>query len=241
MPDDLLRALFADPDLPELLIRLGCAWGVGALIGLERTFRGRPAGFRTHALVCLASALLMLLGVQPQAWLEDADAALRTDPTRVAQGIMTGVGFIGAGVIFREGLTVRGLTTAASLWITAVLGLLYGAGYFEPAVIVSLLTLATLSAFHWIEKRVPAWHYAQLTVRYDTAAVPDEATLRSRFAACRVGITQIGYRLTENGRRFEYRLVVRTRSSAGFEPLCRQLRARTTSRYSKRRPFSVSR
>ena len=92
---------------------------IGALIGFERTFHGRPAGFRTHSLVCIASAILMIVTVYQNQWMTFVQHdAIRTDPTRMAQGIMTGIGFLGAGVIFKEGLTVRGLTTAASIWVT---------------------------------------------------------------------------------------------------------------------------
>jgi putative Mg2+ transporter-C (MgtC) family protein len=98
-----------------VLMRIAVALVVGGLIGFERTFHGRPAGFRTHSLVCLASALLMLVTVYQSDWMTAVPLdAIRTDPTRMAQGIMTGIGFLGAGVIFKEGLTVRGLTTAAS-------------------------------------------------------------------------------------------------------------------------------
>jgi len=98
---------------------------IGALIGFERTFHGRPAGFRTHSLVCIASAILMIVTVYQNQWMTFVEHdAIRTDPTRMAQGIMTGIGFLGAGVIFKEGLTVRGLTTAASIWVTAAIGIL---------------------------------------------------------------------------------------------------------------------
>ena len=112
----------------ELVIvgRLAGALVIGAMIGFERTFHGRPAGFRTHALVCLAS-LLMLVTVYQLHWMTEVPLdTIRADPTRMAQGIMTGIGFLGAGVIFKEGLTVRGLTTAASIWITAAIGILVG-------------------------------------------------------------------------------------------------------------------
>src|SRR2546428_8237149 len=86
--------------------RVAGAAGIGAMIGFERTFHGRPAGFRTHALVCIASAVLMIVTVYQNQWMtEVAHEAIRTDPTRMAQGIMTGIGFLGAGVIFKEGLT----------------------------------------------------------------------------------------------------------------------------------------
>src|SRR5262245_65584373 len=119
-----------------MLARIFGALVIGALIGLERSFHGRPAGFRTHALVCVASALLMLVTVYQNEWMTQlARDAIRTDPTRMAQGIMTGIGFLGAGVIFKEGLTVRGLTTAASIWVTASIGVLVGVGFWLPALL----------------------------------------------------------------------------------------------------------
>jgi MgtC family protein len=111
--------MFGHDDLVIIGRVLG-ALVIGAAIGFERTFHGRPAGFRTHALVCVASALLMIVTVYQGQWMTFVEHdAIRTDPTRMAQGIMTGIGFLGAGVIFKEGLTVRGLTTAASIWITS--------------------------------------------------------------------------------------------------------------------------
>src|SRR6266436_282464 len=131
-----------------ILVRVLAAVVVGALIGFERTFHGRPAGFRTHALVCIASSLLMLVTVYQSEWMTVVPVdAIRTDPTRMAQGIMTGIGFLGAGVIFKEGLSIRGLTTAASIWVTAAIGILVGIGFYVPAIVGTIATLAILSAF----------------------------------------------------------------------------------------------
>jgi putative Mg2+ transporter-C (MgtC) family protein len=100
----------------EMVLRLLGALAIGAVIGLERSYHGRPAGFRTHALVCMASSLLMLVTVNQSDWMTQVSVdAIRTDPTSMAQGIMTGIGFLGSGVIFKVGLTVRGLATAASI------------------------------------------------------------------------------------------------------------------------------
>src|ERR687891_938543 len=133
---------------------------IGAMIGFERTFHGRPAGFRTHSLVCIASAILMIVTVYQDQWMTLVQHdAIRTDPTRMAQGIMTGIGFLGAGVIFKEGLTVRGLTTAASIWITAAIGILLGAGFYFPVIVATVLTLGTLSLFRWIEAKIPNQFY----------------------------------------------------------------------------------
>src|SRR5262249_45716487 len=108
-----------------MVIRVFGALVIGGLIGFERTFHGRPAGFRAYSVGCAARPLLMLVTVYQSQWMPETPLdAIRTDPTRMAQGIMTGIGFLGAGVIFKEGLTVRGLTTAASIWITAAIGIL---------------------------------------------------------------------------------------------------------------------
>ena len=133
----------------------------GGVIGLERSFHGRPAGFRTHTIVCVASSLLMLVTLYQWKWLPGVPLdTVRTDPTRMAQGIMTGIGFLGAGVIYKEGLSVRGLTTAASIWITAAIGILFGIGFYFPAFISTALTLGILSAFRWVEMKIPSQSYA---------------------------------------------------------------------------------
>src|SRR6185312_12429572 len=165
----------------ELVIigRLTGALVIGAMIGFERSFHGRPAGFRTHALVCLASALLMLVTVYQLHWMTEVPIdTIRADPTRMAQGIMTGIGFLGAGVIFKEGLSVRGLTTAASIWVTAAIGILLGIGFYLAATVGAVATLAVLSAFRFIEHRLPAEFYAQHLLIFDRRAVMAEDDLR---------------------------------------------------------------
>src|SRR6478752_8559397 len=150
-----------------VVTRIAVALLIGGMIGLERTFHGRPAGFRTHALVSVASALLMLATVYQSDWMTATPLeAIRTDPTRMAQGIMTGIGFLGAGVIFKEGLTVRGLTTAASIWVTAAIGILIGIGFWYAAILGGIATLAVLSLFRLIEARLPSEFYAHHTLRF---------------------------------------------------------------------------
>src|SRR4029450_12263282 len=144
-----------------MVIRVFGALVIGGLIGFERTFHGRPAGFRTHSLVCVASALLMLVTVYQSDWMTSTPIdTIRTDPTRMAQGIMTGIGFLGAGVIFKEGLTVRGLTTAASIWMTASIGILVGIGFWFPALVGTIASLLVLGPFRLIESRMPSEFYA---------------------------------------------------------------------------------
>src|SRR3954471_4306711 len=150
-----------------VVTRIAVALLIGGIIGFERTFHGRPAGFRTHSLVSVASALLMLVTVYQSDWMTATPLeAIRTDPTRMAQGIMTGIGFLGAGVIFKEGLTVRGLTTAASIWIHVSIGILVGIGFWVPAVLGSVATLTVLGLFRAIENRPPSEFYAHHHLRF---------------------------------------------------------------------------
>src|SRR5690554_4672538 len=108
----------------------------------------------------------MVLAVYQFEWFSDVLQAVRADPTRMAQGIMTGIGFLGAGVIFKEGVSVRGLTTAASIWVTAALGIIYGVGFYYPAVLGTIITIGTLSIFRWIEARMPGEYYANYLIRF---------------------------------------------------------------------------
>jgi len=196
-----------------IAIRLGSALAAGSLIGLERTYHGRPAGFRTHALVCLSSALLMLVTVyqwQCLGGVASHEETFRTDPTRMAQGIMTGIGFLGAGVIFKEGLTVRGLTTAASIWITAALGILYGIGFYYPAIAGTIATIGVLGAFRWVESRLPSHHFAHQFLRFPKNKVMPEAELRQLLHDHGFTISHMSYRQNDKGAVFEYRMVIGT-------------------------------
>jgi putative Mg2+ transporter-C (MgtC) family protein len=176
MPDSLT---FVSYENLVMMGRIVGALAVGAAIGFERSFHGRPAGFRTHALVCVASSLLMLVTVYQNEWMTQvAIDAIRTDPTRMAQGIMTGIGFLGAGVIFKEGLTVRGLTTAASIWMTASIGILVGVGFWMPAIFGTIATLVVLSAFRIVEDKLPSEFYAHHHLRFKRDAVMGEQELR---------------------------------------------------------------
>lgn len=152
----------------------------GGLIGFERQYRGAPAGFRTHILVALASSLLMLAAVHQIRWLTDTPQdIIRIDPVRMAHGILTGIGFLGAGVIFREGFTVRGLTTASSLWITSALGTLYGVGFYGLAIGGTLTTVVVLAAVTITESGLPQKTYVDLRVRYPRSAGITESQFRA--------------------------------------------------------------
>lgn len=192
-----------------IALHLVIALGAGAIIGLERSYHGRPAGFRTHALVCLSSCMLMIVTVYQDTWFSAYSLErISVDPTRMAQGIMTGIGFLGAGVIMREGLSVRGLTTAASIWITAGIGIMIGVGFYFPAGIATALTLIVLSGFRWIERRMPIEFYANLTVAFIRTQTLPEADLRSIVERQGFVIANMNYSVTGEGKTFEYQMVI---------------------------------
>lgn len=211
----------------ELVIigRIAGALVIGALIGFERTFHGRPAGFRTHSLVCMASALLMLVTVYQLHWMTEVPLdTIRADPTRMAQGIMTGIGFLGAGVIFKEGLTVRGLTTAASIWITAAIGILVGIGFWYPAILGTLATLAVLAVFRLIEAHLPSEFYAHHMLRFARDKVMTEQAMHDMIRAHGFTIANLSSRLIEGGEHFEYRMTIKSRHRRNAERLSQHLR-----------------
>ncbi|MBX9810599.1 MAG: MgtC/SapB family protein [Burkholderiales bacterium] len=195
----------------EIGVRLLIALVIGGMIGLERSYHGRPAGFRTHALVCVASSLLMLVTVYEGQWFAPGKMErVVVDPTRMAQGIMTGIGFLGAGVIMKDGLSVRGLTTAASIWITAAIGILAGIGFYFPAAVTTALTLGTLSMFRWIEARMPSQFYAHHMIRFPSDAPMPEMRFRQLIADHGFSIANLSYRMSGEGKYFEYQMVIRT-------------------------------
>jgi len=141
----------------QIIIRLIMAFILGGLIGLEREFHGRAAGLRTHILVCLGSSLIMLTSMHIfHLYQETANV----DPSRIAAGVITGIGFLGAGAILRFKASVRGLTTAASLWAVAGIGLASGSGFYLGACTTSALVLFVLFFLTKLERALVRkdWH-----------------------------------------------------------------------------------
>ena len=216
-----------DAVIVEIALRLFAALGIGGLIGLERSYHGRPAGFRTHALVCLASTVLMLVTVYESQWFNLTGASRVTiDPTRMAQGIMTGIGFLGAGAIMKDGLTVRGLTTAASIWITAAIGILVSIGFYLPAGLAAALTLGTLSLFRWIETRLPAQFYSEFVIRFEEARAMQETELRDFVARFGFSVSNLSRRFKRGEGAAEYRMTIRAQDRDATRQLCEILRSR---------------
>ena len=147
------------PDLSwaEVILRIGLAAALGGAIGLERELREREAGLRTHMLVSVGAALFTM--VSAYAWTDwrfSTEEGLVFDPTRIAAQIVTGIGFLGAGAIIRQGLSVKGLTTAATLWVVAAIGMAAGVGYYEAAFVTTALVLLFLWPLRIVAYRLSA-------------------------------------------------------------------------------------
>ncbi|HEX7255238.1 MAG TPA: MgtC/SapB family protein [Gaiellaceae bacterium] len=147
------------PDLSwaEVVLRIVLAAALGGAIGLERELRDREAGLRTHLLVSVGAALFTM--VSAYAWTDwrfSTEEGLVFDPTRIAAQIVTGIGFLGAGAIIRQGLSVKGLTTAATLWVVAAIGMAAGVGYYEAALVTTALVLLTLWPLRIVAYRLSA-------------------------------------------------------------------------------------
>ncbi|MCL2264483.1 MAG: MgtC/SapB family protein [Treponema sp.] len=132
----------------DMVIRLALSFAAGSIIGIERSSRRQVAGLRTHILISLGASCLMMLSI----WLPQQIGG--GDPGRIAAQVVAGMGFLGAGAIIKLGNNIRGLTTAASLWVTAAIGLAIGAGMFIAALTVVVLALITLIFLHFVERKL---------------------------------------------------------------------------------------
>ena len=165
-----------EPGILQIALRLLCAMIVGSLIGMEREFTHRPAGLRTHILVALGACVASIMG-EMIFYHYTANA----DPARLSAQVITGVGFLGAGTIMKEGVSVKGLTTAASVWAVACLGIAAGFGYYALAIVGMLFTLATLTVFEALQRKLI--HSRSAEDHYLVTANDVQAALESINAA----------------------------------------------------------
>jgi putative Mg2+ transporter-C (MgtC) family protein len=168
-----------------IIVQVVLATLLGAAIGIEREIGAQPAGLRTHMLVALGAALFTLAG--------DADA-FGADPTRVAAQVVTGIGFLGGGAIFKEGVNIRGLTTAGSLWVTAAIGLAVGLRHWLAAVAATVLAMIVLwivrlAEHDWLPRR----HNIEVVLVLAADAALDEVERRARSELPRAAVQRIDY------------------------------------------------
>jgi putative Mg2+ transporter-C (MgtC) family protein len=193
---------------PEIAVRLLCASVAGALIGLNRTEHGRAAGLRTSILVCLAACVAMIqvnlllpLAGRP------ADSFVMNDLMRLPRGILSGMGFIGAGAILRRDNHILGVTTAATLWFLTVLGLCFGGGQIALGLVGAVLTLVVLGGLRIVEYRMKRDRQARLSI-VTTPAGPEEHEIRALLLEHSFEITSCGFATTDagSGRQWTYAL-----------------------------------
>jgi putative Mg2+ transporter-C (MgtC) family protein len=168
---DVLKAYWTAPlvaaNIVVILNLLG-AFALGLFVGYERSFRGRAAGMRTYGLVCMASCALTVITGYPEFWWSAhmPTVVSAIDPGRVIQGVVTGIGFLGAGVIMRDGANISGLNTAASIWTVAAIGVLVGVGFYAAAILLALLS----TVFMWwglkIEDLLPSRQAVSVTLHF---------------------------------------------------------------------------
>lgn len=209
----------------QIAVNLAAAWLAGGLIGMERSYHGRAAGFRTHCIVAIAAAASIMVALVPalQPALFHGFASV-DNAGRVAQGIMTGIGFLGAGVIFKAGVNIQGLTTAASVWATAAIGLLFGIGAYVPATLATAAVLATLIVLRWAELWMPANVYVWSCFRFAAALAPSGEAFRALLKAQGASLGELSYARRNGGEIMEYSGVVRAPKPVVLHELAEHLR-----------------
>ena len=213
---DVLHSYWSPAELATnglIMLHLLGALAVGCVIGYERSYHGRAAGIRTYALVCVASTVLTVVNAYPQMWFggttHNAGAA---DPTRVMQGIMTGIGFLGAGVIMRDGFSIRGLSTAASIWMTAAIGIVIGLGFYGAAVSTAVITVALMSGVRSIEGALPHQELLHLSLLFPADKAPGTDAIGAVMWEHGYRVSDWSFQMREEGRRFQYELVLHAAS-----------------------------
>ena len=160
IPIETLGAYWSAAEVTTNLIvfmNLLGALALGLVVGYERSYHGRAAGMRTYGLVCMASAAITVIAGYPHSWYGGQMAILAgPDPTRVIQGIVTGIGFLGAGVIMRDGFNISGLTTAASIWASSAIGIMVGVGFYGAAILLTLLSATSMMWISRLERWLPS-------------------------------------------------------------------------------------
>jgi putative Mg2+ transporter-C (MgtC) family protein len=210
----------------QIAVNLAAAWLAGGLIGVERSYHGRAAGFRTHCIVAIAAAGAVMVSYIPmlQPALFHGYASI-DNAGRIAQGVMTGIGFLGAGVIFREGVNIQGLTTAASVWATAGIGLLFGVGAYVPGTLATGAVLATLILLRWAEMWMPAKIYVWSVFRFEAAKAPTGEALKALLKDNGVSLGALSYARTHGGAMMEYSGTMVAPKDAVLHALGERLRA----------------
>jgi len=192
-------------DTADILIALF----LGIFVGYERSYNGRAAGMRTYGLVCMSSCALVVIGDHPGLWYGGmpVDAMRYIDPSRIVQGITTGIGFLGAGVIMRDGLNISGLTTAASIWTVATIGVLVGVGFYGTAISLSLISTFFMLFGGKIEAFLPIKHAVSVTLHFHKDAGLTETDISHLMHSQGYEVAKGSFSINRRNDEFEWRFV----------------------------------
>ena len=228
---DLISAYWSTRELFTnglILLHLIGALLLGLLVGYERAYHGRAAGMRTYGLVCMASAALTILAGYPEIWYGGHAGMAPVDPTRIIQGVVTGIGFLGAGVIMREGFNISGLTTAASIWTSSVIGILVGIGFYLAAMGLAFLASMIMIYLNRLETLLPSRHAVAVRMRFWAEFMPREAAIRELALARGYEIAASSLTISSDDGRQEWRFValaLSRKTGAPLSELARELGA----------------
>jgi putative Mg2+ transporter-C (MgtC) family protein len=206
----LLTGYWAAPEVATnviVFLNIIGALLLGLLVGYERSYRGRAAGMRTYGLVCMAACALTVVCGYPEFWYGGHTTLQNIDPGRVIQGIVTGIGFLGAGVIMRDGLNISGLTTAASIWAVAAIGVLVGVGFYAAAVMLTAMAGAFMMWGSKIEMLLPARHALAVTVHFEKGFLPSEDIVKKVLTKQGYEAAKGSFAIAERDDRHEWRFV----------------------------------
>jgi putative Mg2+ transporter-C (MgtC) family protein len=206
----------------ETILRLLLGAVIGGIIGFEREAHGRAAGFRTQLIVCVAAVLIMIISENYYLNLPSDNPAFRIDPARISSGALVGIGFLGAGVIVKSGFTIRGLTTAASLWIVSAIGLAIGGGFYFEGIATATLTITALVILRKMEKKIRILLYKTVTVTAKPLKNIEEKIV-SIFSDYGINIHSIDYERNQATGEVIYNFHISTRNRDILRDIFREL------------------
>lgn len=208
----------------EIVIRLLLGAVIGGVIGFEREIHGRAAGFRTQILVCTAAVLIMIVSENYYHYVHNIDDTLRIDPARISAGALIGIGFLGSGVIIKSGYAVRGLTTAASIWIVSAIGLAIGGGLYFEGLFTAALTILTLIVLRLIERKIKTTGYKRVIISTPSGDSAEE-TLSSVFVRYKMQVHSTNYEKNPASSDITYDFTISSPDNASVGRLFHELKS----------------
>jgi putative Mg2+ transporter-C (MgtC) family protein len=206
----------------EIIFRLVLAAALGGMIGFEREIHGRAAGFRTQLIVCIAAVLIMIVSENYYHFIQGIDSTMRIDPARIAAGAIIGVGFLGAGVIVKSGFAIRGLTTAATIWMVSAIGLAIGGGLYIAGVATAVITIVALMSLRILEKKMRILNF--MNVRVTTSFIDDaEGRITKVLQRHEAAIHSVEYSKDRRSEEVTFRFTISSREKDIARNLFREL------------------